>query len=103
MGYANFLPILVGNIRYIGKGLGDEKHFQASISAEIAGLALFVVGILIIISATLRFLMYRNAIESDKQFRYGTKKTNLALSFLMLLLAVFLFAYLGNLVVEKYS
>lgn len=90
-------------VSYLGKRIGNETHFQASISAEIVGLALIVVGILIIISATTRFLMFRNAIESDKQFPYSANKTNLALSFLMLLLAVFLLAYLGHLVVDKYS
>ncbi len=87
-------------ISYIGKAIGDEKHFQSSLSAELVGLGLFLVGVFIIITATLRFFMYKAAIESDDVIPYGVKKTNLLLSALMILLALFLFFYIGHQIIS---
>lgn len=83
-------------IVYIGHAIGDEKHFQSSLSAELVGLSLFLVGISIIIVSTLRFFMHKEAIESDDTIIYSIKKTNILLSILIILMAVFLFFYMGN-------
>ena len=90
-------------ISYVGKAVEDEKHFQSSLSAELAGLSLFLVGILIIIVATLRFFMHKEAIESDDTIPYSVKKINIFLSALIILIAVFLFVYMGNQIFSKYS
>ena len=37
-------------VSYIGKAIGNEEHFQSSLSAEIVGLGLFLVGVLIVIT-----------------------------------------------------
>jgi putative membrane protein len=81
-------------ISYIGKAVGDEKHFKPSLSAELAGLSLFLVGVLIIVTATIRFFMYKKSIESEEFIPYSVKKTNLSLSALMIFIAVFLIVYL---------
>lgn len=60
-------------------------------------MVLSLVGILIVISATVRFFSYKKAIESEQSFSYGEKKANLVLSLLVILLAVFLIAYFGHL------
>jgi len=83
-------------IVYIGQAIGDEKHFQSSLSSELVGLSLFLVGILIIIVSTLRFLMHKEAIESDDIIIYSMKKMNILLSILIILMALFLFFYIGN-------
>ena len=88
-------------ISYIGKMLGDEENFQASISAELVGLALFVIGIGVIIGATLRFHSYKKAIEASEIFPYSIKKTNLILSFLLLLIGVFMLVYMGHQIFEN--
>ncbi len=89
-------------IAYVGKVIEDEKHFQSSLLAELAGLSLFLVGILIIITATLRFFMHKKAIESDDTIPYSVKKINIFLSALIILIAVFLFVYMGNQIFSKY-
>ena len=83
-------------ISYIGKAIGDEKNFQPSLSAELVGLSLFLVGILIIITATIRFFMNKKAIESEDTISYSVKKTNILLSALIILMALFLFFYMAN-------
>ena len=90
-------------ILYVGKAIEDEKHFQSSLSAELAGLSLFLVGILIIITATLRFFIHKEAIGSDDIIPYSVKKINIFLSALIILIAVFLFVYIGNQILSKYS
>ena len=52
-------------VSYIGKAIGNEEHFQSSLSAEIVGLGLFLVGVLIVITSTVRFFTYKKSIESD--------------------------------------
>lgn len=89
-------------ISYIGKAIGDEEHFRPSLSAEIVGLGLFLVGILIIVSATVRFFLYKRNIESDESFPYTVMKMNIILSALMVLLAIFLFAYMGHQIIGYY-
>ena len=81
-------------VSYIGKAIGDKVHFQPSLSAEIAGLGLFLVGVLIIITATVRFFTYKKYIESNESIPYSVKKTNILLSSLMILMALFLFFYM---------
>ena len=83
-------------VSYIGKAIGDEEHFQASLSAEIVGLGLFLVGIIITITATLRFFMFKKAIESNESMPYDVKKTKIFLSILMVALALFLFFYMAS-------
>ncbi len=89
-------------ISYVGKVIGDEEHFSPSISAELVGLALFLVGMSVIIGATLRFFSYEKAIESSEIVPYSIKKANLVLSLLMVLIGVFLFVYMGHQMLEKY-
>ncbi|HED35078.1 MAG TPA: DUF202 domain-containing protein [Gammaproteobacteria bacterium] len=81
-------------ISYLGSKIGDEEHFQSSLSAEISGLLLFVVGILIVIAATVRFFNNKCAIESDESVPYSAKKTNILLSSLIILIALFLVVYI---------
>ena len=83
-------------VSYIGKAIGDETHFQPSLSAELVGLGLFLVGVLIIITATVRFFTYKRSIDSDELISYSVKKTNILLSSLMILLALFLFFYMAH-------
>jgi putative membrane protein len=87
-------------VSYIGKAIGEEEHFQSSLSAEIVGLGLFLVGILIVITATVRFFSYKKSIESDKSIPYSVKKTNILLSSLIILIALFLFIYMAHQIIE---
>ena len=81
-------------VSYLDAKVGYEEHFKASMSAEIVGLGLFIVGILIVITATVRFFTYKQSIESDEMMPYSVKKTNILLSSLIILLALFLFFYM---------
>ena len=86
-------------VSYIGKAIGDEEHFQPSLSAELVGLGLFLVGVLIIVTATVRFFTYKRSIESDESIPYSVKRTNILLSSLMILLSLFLFGYMAHQVI----
>ena len=83
-------------VSYIGKAIGDEQHFQPSLTAELVGLALFMVGVIVIIISTTRFFIYQKAIESDSPISYSAKKTKIFLSSLMISLALFLLFYMGH-------
>ncbi len=81
---------------YVGRSIGDEEHFQSALSAELVGLSLFLVGIIMIIASTMRFFMYNKAIDSDESIPYVVKNTNILLSVLVILMALFLFFYMGD-------
>jgi putative membrane protein len=83
-------------VTYLGQSIGDVRHFKPSLLAELVGLGLFLVGILIVVSATVRFFLYKKAIESDLDIPYGVKKTNILLSSLMILLTLFLLVYMSH-------
>ncbi|MEA3419754.1 MAG: DUF202 domain-containing protein [Campylobacterota bacterium] len=82
-------------IAFIGKSIGDETSYPSSLSVELVGLGLFLAGILIIACATVRFFATKKAIESDESIRYSVKKTNIILSALMILIALFLLVYMS--------
>lgn len=83
-------------LTYLGASLNEPDRFQTSIAAEWVGLALFAVGIVLIISATVRFFLFKRAIETDDPIPYDLKLTNLLMSGLLVALAIFLMAYLGD-------
>ena len=87
-------------ISYIGKALDDKNNFQSSLSAELVGLSLFLVGIFIIVMATIRFFMNKKDIESDEHISYNIKVTNIILSSLIILMSIFLFFYLGEQIIN---
>ena len=82
-------------LAYLGHQMGKSGDFTPSTTTEMVGLALFLVGVLIVISATLRFFTYKRYIESDDDIPYGVRRTNMLLSTLMIALGVFLFAFVG--------
>ncbi|MDX1335533.1 MAG: DUF202 domain-containing protein [Gammaproteobacteria bacterium] len=83
-------------VSYIGKAIGDEENLHRSIEAEIVGLGLFIVGILLIIAATVRFFMNRQAIDAEEEIPFGVRKTNYLFSGLIILLALFLLFYMAH-------
>lgn len=83
-------------IAFIGTSLGDTQKLQPSLSAQLVGLSLFLVGILIIIVSTVKFYIYKKDIDSEDVVSYGSKKITAALSVLIIIMAVFLFFYMGE-------
>lgn len=82
-------------IAFIGKSIEEETNYQSSHSAELVGLGLFVAGALIIVCATIRFFATKKSIESDTSIPYRAKKTNLILSALIIMIALFLVTYMS--------
>jgi putative membrane protein len=80
-------------IAYLGKTSGGAD-LQASRVAEVVGVALFVLGVLVIIAATLRFFAHKAAIDSTGTVPYGERKTTILLSAAMVLLAIFSLLYI---------
>ena len=80
-------------ISYLGKASGAEA-FEPSRMAETVGVALFILGVVVIITATVRFFAYRAAIDSVEVVPYGRRKTAILLSAAMVLLALFSLLYI---------
>jgi putative membrane protein len=78
--------------------LSNTTSIHPSRVVEFVGISLFFVGLLMIISATIRFIMTNRSIELDKHVAYHFKKTTAFLSLLMILLAIFLFFYLSYMI-----
>ncbi len=81
-------------VSYVGQMIGDKEHFSSSIFVEFTGLCMFLVGIIMIITATFRFFINKEAIASEETVLYDRKRINIILSSLMVLLALFLFGYM---------
>ena len=87
-------------ITSFGGKINSQEDLIFSLSAEAIGLGLFCVGLLIIVKATLRFFIYRESIESEGIVHYNLKNANLLLSLMMVMVAVFLFVYIGHLIIN---
>ena len=83
-------------LAFIGTSLGDVEQFQPSLSAQLVGLSLFLVGILIIIASTVKFYLYKKDIDSEEIVSHGSKKITATLSVLIIVMAIFLFFYMGE-------
>lgn len=81
-------------IFYVGKTMKDEQHFSSSISVEVIGLSLFLIGIIIIIATTKRYFIHKEFIELEDDVSYNVKKINLLLSALLTFVALSLFVYM---------
>lgn len=82
-------------VTFIGMSSGDESNYQTSLPAELVGLGLFIAGILIIACATVRFFATNKSIDADEAIPYSAKKTNIILSTLMIVIALFLVVYVS--------
>jgi len=82
-------------VTFIGMSSGDESNYQTSLQAEFVGLGLFIAGILIIVCATVRFFATKESIDADEAIPYSAKKTNIILSTLMIVIALFLIVYVS--------
>jgi len=83
-------------IGFISLSLDNTQKIQPSLSAQLIGLSLFLVGILIIIASTVKFYIYKKDIDSEELVSYGSKKITAALSILIIIMAIFLFFYMGE-------
>jgi len=83
-------------IAFISLTLDDAEKIEPSFSAQLVGLSLFLVGILIIIVSTIKFYIYKKDIDSEELVSYGSKKITAALSVLIIVMAIFLFFYMGE-------
>ena len=80
-------------ITYLGKQ-SEAAGFEPSRTAEAVGVTLFLLGVLVIIAATLRFFAHKAAIDSAEAAPYGERKTTVLLSAAMVLLAIFSLLYI---------
>ena len=83
-------------IAFISLTFDDAQKIEPSVSAQLIGLSLFLVGILIIIISTIKFYIYKKDIDSEELVSYGSKKITAALSVLIIVMAIFLFFYMGE-------
>jgi len=64
--------------------------------ADIAGLAFIAIGVLIVVTAALRFISTAKAIESDETVASPGERFDIALGIMIGLLGVALFLYMAN-------
>lgn len=82
-------------LSYLGRANGAPVTMAAHHlhGAQIAGLALIGLAILIIIGATVRFIHHRKTIGCDQRVDYGTMLGDSVLAILLVLFAAFLVIY----------
>ena len=83
-------------LAFISLGMDDANKIEPSLFTQLIGLSLFLVGILIIIASTVKFYIYKKDIDSEELVSYGSKKITAALSVLIIVMAIFLFFYMGE-------
>jgi len=83
-------------LAFISLSMDDANKIEPSLFTQLIGLSLFLVGILIIIASTVKFYIYKKDIDSEELVSYGSKKITAALSVLIILMAIFLFFYMGE-------
>lgn len=76
----------------LNKAMGDKALFQPSVTAEWAGLGLFLLGLFLIINATWRFYQIKKMIDSEQQEDYPQKWPHLFLSSILIATSLFLIA-----------
>jgi putative membrane protein len=83
-------------IEYISTVSNGSVSITPSILTTVIGLGLFLVGVIVILAATLRFFSYKKAIEAEEHFPYAVKRANLLLSSLMIVVALFSLGYIAS-------
>lgn len=83
-------------IEYINLVSDQPLSLAPSALTTVIGLGLFFSGVGIILAATLRFFTYKQAIESEERFPYSVRRTNLLLSALMIIVALFSLGYIAS-------
>jgi len=84
-------------LKYLGHSISSKgEHIVGSAYAEIVGLSFIFISIIIFILSTTRYYAHKKAIETETLMTYGSKKTNVLIVLLMVLLAIFLFLYMGH-------
>lgn len=83
-------------IEYINQVSQQPLSLTPSPATTMIGLGLFFIGVCIIFAATLRFFSYKKAIESEERFPYAVRRTNLLLSGLMIIVALFSLGYIAS-------
>jgi putative membrane protein len=83
-------------ISYLSKMLGNNTELGHTHTADIAGIGLLFIGIFIIIMSTVRFILYKKAIASEKTLPYGSVKVIIFLAIVLTFLGGFLIFYLWH-------
>lgn len=83
-------------LSYSGKAKGVTEELHPTKTIEAVGIGLLLIGIIVIITATLRFFHYKCMIEAEEVYVYDVKRTNILLSLLMIGISLFLLIYIGH-------
>ena len=91
-------------LKYLGHNVtGMGKQSLNSASAEIVGLAFIFISIIIFILSTTRYFAHKEAIQSETLVDYGSKRTNILIGLLMILLTIFLLFYMSHQIFTLWS
>jgi putative membrane protein len=80
--------------RMVSKALDSGAHFKLSSAAEIIGIVMMIISVLVIIGASARYVYARKNILADEECEYGVGKFDLLLAALLVFVALFLVAYI---------
>ena len=91
-------------LKYLGHNVtGTGKQSLNSAPAEIVGLAFIFISIIIFILSTTRYFAHKEAIQSETLVDYGSKRTNILIGLLMILLTIFLLFYMSHQIFTLWS
>ena len=91
-------------LKYLGHNVtGTGKQSLNSAPAEIVGLAFIFISIIIFILSTTRYFAHKEAIQSETLVDYGSKRTNILIGLVMILLTIFLLFYMSHQIFTLWS
>lgn len=81
---------------YLAHFTGNAEKAMPSGAAKLAGLVMMGLAAVIIIVSTVRFVRYEKEIQSDVEFNFRSMFFNVFLAVLILLVLLFIMAYVGH-------
>ncbi len=84
---------------YISTAIVGPRTFYTSKSAEFVGLTLLVLGMAIVLGSTIRFFLYKRAIEAELPEGYGRALLDYLLGALIVLIGIFLVVFMSHQVI----
>lgn len=75
---------------------GHSDSLAPSFAAGIAGLVMMTLSIVIILMSLYRFIRYEKEIQADQEFAFRPMVFNVFLAILILLVLIFIIAYVGR-------
>ncbi len=84
---------------YVSTAIRGSNTFYTSQSAEIVGVILLMLGMAMVVGSTIRFFLYKRAIEAELPAGYGRAVLDYLLGALIVLIGIFLVVFMSHQVI----